>query len=184
MLWEAIILGVIIGWLRKGRLKHLNRLTLPGWPLILAAVLIQAAVWVDFAASIHFLAAIYPLLYILSFVLLMLFFFIQGGQPGFVIIGLGILLNTLVIAANEGKMPVDSTLMPPPAAEELAAGELSPFHSAIDDDTRLELLGDRIPAPYDSRRLLSIGDLVLAAGAVILIQQNMVRKKPDRKWRK
>lgn len=184
MLWEAVILGVIIGWLRKGKLKYLSRITLPGWPLILAAVLVQGTIWFDFTTSNSFLAALYPFLYILSFVLLVLFFFIQGGQPGFVIIGLGILLNTMVIAANEGMMPVDSTRLPSHVVEELASGEKSPFYTVIDDDTRLELLGDRIPVPYSSSQLLSIGDIVLAAGAVILIQHNMIIKKPERKWRR
>lgn len=184
MLWEAIILGTLIGWLRKGRLKHLSRLNLEGWPLILVAVLIQAAIWVDFTTSFQYLNSFYPFLYILSFILLVMFFFIQGSQPGFVIIGLGILLNTLVIAANEGMMPVDSTNLPSYVFEELASGEKSPFHTPIDEDTRLEQLGDRIAVPYDRSRLLSIGDIVLAAGAVVLIQQNMVKMRPERRWRK
>ncbi len=184
MLWEAIILGVIIGWLRKGRLKHLSRINLKGWPLILVAVLIQAAIWVDFTISFQYLNVFYSSLYILSFILLVMFFFIQGSQPGFVIIGLGILLNTLVISANEGMMPVDSTNLPSYVLEELASGEKSPFHAAIDEDTRLEQLGDRIAVPYDHNRLLSIGDIVLAAGVVILIQQNMVKRRPGRRWRK
>lgn len=184
MLWEAIILGVIIGWLRKGRLKHLSRLNLKGWPLIMVAVLIQIAIWFDFSISLQYLITLYPYLYILSFILLVMFFFIQGSQPGFVIIGLGILLNTLVISANEGMMPVDSTNLPSYVSEELAAGEKSPFHTAISEETRLEKLGDRIAVPYDRNRLLSIGDIVLAAGVVILIQQNMVKIRPERRWRK
>ncbi len=181
MLWESVILGVIIGWFRKGRLKHLSLLNLKSWPFILIAVLIQAAIWIDFTTSIWFLSAFYSPLYILSFVLLVMFFFIQGNQPVFVIIGLGILLNTLVIAANEGMMPVDSTRLPAYVYEELASGGKSPFHTIIDEDTRLEYLGDRITIPYDRNRLLSIGDIILAAGMVILIQQNMVKARPERK---
>ena len=184
MLWEAIILGIITGWLRKGRLKHLSRLDLKGWPLILVAVLLQVAIWIDFKTSFQYLNTFYSSLYILSFILLVMFFFIQGSQPGFVIIGLGILLNTLVITANEGMMPVDSTKLPSYVFEELASGDKSPFHAAIDEDTRLEQLGDRIAVPYDRNRLLSIGDIVLAAGAAVLIQQNMLKVRPERKWRK
>lgn len=183
MLWEAVLLGLIIGWLRNGKIKNLGRIPLPGWPLILLAVFIQTIIWIDFAGSFHFLTPIYPILYTLSFSILVLFFFLQGRQAGFIIIGVGILLNLLVITANQGKMPVDSTYMPPNVAEELAAGEKSPFHTVMTDETWLAFLGDRIPVPYSRNQLLSIGDIVIAAGVVVLIQQGMQGEKRKKQWR-
>lgn len=176
MLWEAILTGVIAGWLRSGSINNLNRLSLTGWPLILAAVLIQAAILVDHAASLNYLVSFYPLLYIASFILLMAFFFLQGKQAGFIIIGFGIFLNLLVIGANGGAMPVDITRVPSHLAEEIADGTKSPFHTHITDDTKLEFLGDRISVPYKPNHLLSIGDLILAFGVAFLIQQKMLKK--------
>ncbi len=183
MLWEAVLLGLIIGWLRNGKFKNLSQLSLPGWPLIMLAVLIQAAIWIDFTASLNFLTSLYPILYILSFVVLIVFFFLQGRQTGFIIIGLGILFNLLVITANRGMMPADSTYMPPEVAEELAAGEKSPFHTVMTDETWLGFLGDRIPVPYNRNQLLSVGDIVISAGIIILIQQGMQGKKRKKQWR-
>ncbi len=183
MLWEAFLAGLIIGWLRNGKIKYLSRIPLPGWPLILIAVLIQLIIWIDFSISTYFLAPAYPILHTFSFAILVIFFFLQGKNAGFLIVGLGILLNLLVITANHGKMPVDSTHMPAEVAEELAAGEKSPFHKIITEETWLAFLGDVISLPYKNNQLLSIGDIVIAAGIIIVIQQGMQGKKRKKKWR-
>ncbi|MGM0651337.1 MAG: hypothetical protein ACQES4_00920 [Bacillota bacterium] len=44
MLWESVILGIITGWLRKGSIKSLNQLPLPGLPLVAIALLFQAVI--------------------------------------------------------------------------------------------------------------------------------------------
>ena len=187
MFWAAALLGIIIGWLRNGKLKQLSRVSLPGWPLIISAVFIQAAVRFDFSTNSNYLVLYYPLLYISSFILLLLFVFLQNRQVGMIIIGLGILLNLLVITANRGMMPVDSTRMPDTVAEELAGGGKSPFHTPISEDTWLGFLGDRIPIPipipYFQNQLLSIGDIFMAAGIFYFIQHNMLRKKQKKQWR-
>ena len=38
---ESAVLGVIIGFLRGGRLNRLGRIDFRGWPLALAALLLQ-----------------------------------------------------------------------------------------------------------------------------------------------
>lgn len=183
MLWEALLIGLIVGWLRNGKIKNLSRIPLPGWPLILIAVLIQALIWIDFSRSIYLLSSAHSILYTFSFVILVIFFFLQGKKAGFLIVGLGILLNLLVITANQGKMPVDTTKMPAEVAEELAAGEKSPFHTAITDETWLAFLGDTISLPYKKNRLLSFGDIFIAAGIIIIVQQGMQGKKRRKRWR-
>lgn len=183
MLWEVFLIGLIIGWLRKGRIKNLSRLSLKGWPLILLAVLIQAAIMIDYAASLNFLVVFYPLLYITSFILLIIFFFLQGKQTGFIIIGFGIFLNLLVIGANGGAMPVDITQTPSDIAEQPADGINSPFHTHITDDTKLEFLGDRISIPYRTNHLLSVGDIIMAFGVAFLIQQKMHKKRKRGRYR-
>ncbi len=182
MLWEAVLLGLIIGWFRNGKLKNLGRISLPGWPLIFLAVLIQTVIWIDFTTGSDFLTPLYPILYVLSFVVLVVFFFLQGRQAGFIMIGFGILLNLVVITANRGMMPVDTDYMPTEVAEELEAGEKSPFHAPMTDETWLAFLGDRIRIPYRNQ-LLSIGDIVIGAGVIILIQNGMQGTKRKKQWR-
>lgn len=187
MFWAAALLGVIIGWVRNGKLKQLSRVSLPGWPLIIPAVFIQAAIRADFSTNSNYFSSYYPLLYISSFIILLIFVFLQNRQIGMIIIGLGILFNLLVITANRGMMPVDITRMPDTVAEDLAGGGKSPFHTPISDETWLNFLGDRIPipipVPYFQNQLLSIGDIVMGTGILFFIQQNMLRKKQKKQWR-
>lgn len=183
MFWSAALLGILIGWLRNGKLKQLTRISLPGWPLIIGAVFIQGTVWVDFNFSSNYLGKYYPYLYISSFIILLLFVFLQKMQAGMILLGLGILLNLLVITANHGMMPVDTTRMPAAVAEELAAGNKSPFHIPATDETWLGFLGDRIPIPVYRNQLFSAGDLMMGMGIIVFIQQNMLKKKQKKKWR-
>ncbi len=176
MLWEAIILGVIVGWLRKGEIKNLNCIDLTGWPLIMLALFIQGFILFDFNFQVYYLKPIYPYLYIASFIILLIFVYLHRTDIGLLVIGAGILLNLVVIAFNGGMMPVDSTAIPPDVLEELAAGEKSPFHRPADDQTLFAFLGDRIPLFYRPNQLLSIGDLVLGGGVLIFVQQHMLGK--------
>jgi len=183
LFWSAAVLGLLIGWLRNGKLKQLTQISLPGWPLIIVAVFIQGAVWIDFSISSNYLSKYYPYLYISSFIILLLFVFLQKMQAGMIMLGLGVLLNLLVITANRGMMPVDSARMPAVVAEELAAGNKSPFHTPATDETWLGFLGDRIPIPFYKNQLFSAGDLVMGIGIIVFIQQNMLKKKQKKQWR-
>ncbi len=176
MLWEAILLGIIIGWLIKGRIKNLNNIELKGWPLIICATAIQAFLLIDFNYLSGYLSLYYRYLYIFSFMLLLLFVLMQKRQAGIIIIGFGILLNLIVITANQGKMPVDTIRLPETVVTELSSGEMSPFHNTADDTTSFRLLGDWIPVWYKKNRLLSIGDILLAVGVIIYIPANMKLK--------
>jgi hypothetical protein len=176
LLWEAVLLGIIIGWLRNGKLKLLNKLKLPLWPLIIIALFIQATIRIDFSSQSGYLAPYYSYLYIGSFILLLFFIAFQKWELGILLIGLGIFLNFAVITANQGRMPVDPAYMPASSAEELVAGGKSPIHTAMNANTSLSFLGDRIPAPHKKNHLLSLGDLVLGAGVIIFIQHNMRKK--------
>ncbi|MDY6827617.1 MAG: DUF5317 domain-containing protein [Bacillota bacterium] len=183
MLWEAILLGMAIGWLRGGSYKYLSRVNLVGWPLILLALLLQATLRLDFNYYDSTFSSVYPFLYILSFILLLVFVILQKKQAGIIIFGLGIMLNLLVISANQGRMPVATSTMPAEKAAELDAGTASPFHMTMIEDTPLAFLGDIIPLPYSENKLVSIGDILLGAGTAVYIQQNMRKKKKTRKWR-
>lgn len=48
MFWEAILIGLLFGWLRKGHIKNLNKLDFHGWLFIVPALLLQGLVIIDF----------------------------------------------------------------------------------------------------------------------------------------
>jgi hypothetical protein len=173
MFIEAIVPGLIVGWLRGGKLRQLGTLSLIAWPLPVAAMLLQSALWIDFGMDRGFLYPCARFLHPISYLPLLLFMVLNRKIPGMPMIGLGLLLNLLVITANGGAMPVDPAGLAPPLQEELLSGNGSPIHIPLTENTRLALLGDRNKMPYGESNIISIGDIVLAAGLLWIIQQGM-----------
>lgn len=110
------------------------------------------------------------LLYVLSLLMVVIFAWFNRRILGISVIGLGLLLNALVIGANGGQMPVDPKEAA--AAGQLQAlvepegrGEWSTF-ALMRPDTPLSLLGDRIsvPMPFKEPSILSVGDFVITVG--------------------
>ncbi len=117
------------------------------------------------------------LLFEISYVVLIFFAIVNLPRPGFLIIGMGLLLNFLPIVANGGLMPV--------TAESLARiDQLDRIEGRAQDDaiprtknvlktkenTNFYVLSDRLV--FDNPiyvPILSIGDLVIAGGLVVTL---------------
>lgn len=99
---------------------------------------------------------------------------INRSLPGVRLIMLGLALNLAVMAANGGRMPVSESAAVTAGLSEhlpkLTAGQSS-RHVPLTAQTRLRYLGDMIPVPkpYPFPRVISVGDVVLAAGVVQLL---------------
>ena len=117
------------------------------------------------------------LLFDLSYLLLISFIILNLPRPGIAIIGIGLLLNFLPIVANGGLMPV--------TAENLAEigelhriegrreGDAIPYTKNVlksKENTHVYELSDRLV--WDNPvffRVFSIGDVVIAAGLVVVV---------------
>lgn len=86
---------------------------------------------------------------------------------GMWLIGLGLVLNTLVIWTN-GAMPVSAGASEAAGLEAPSATDDDLKHERLGDETVVPWLGDVIPVP-GLKEVLSIGDLALAAGIGWLI---------------
>ncbi len=181
MFIEAAILGIIIGFLRGGKLNRLARINLRWWPLAMIALLIQVGLWAGFERG--YLQDLTPYLHLFSYVPLLIFVYVNRKFPGMYLIGLGLLLNLLAIATNGGVMPVDPSKLAPRSHENLLSGTSSPLHAPISETTRFPFLGDIFRLPYGDHRLISWGDLFLSLGLFHLIQQGMQKTKTARKKR-
>src|SRR5690606_18767158 len=113
MLIEAILLGLIIGWLRRGKVSHLAALNLAWWHLILLGLAIKLALMIDFNLGRSLLAPAAPYLHAISYIPLLVFVYLNRRRRGMILMGLGLLLNLIVIAANRGFMPVNTALLTP-----------------------------------------------------------------------
>lgn len=178
---EAILIGVLTGWIRRGQLRRLGEVGLTGFWLALGALLIQAALWLDFY-TLRCLVPFVPLLHFCSYLLLLGFVFLNRRHRGMLLFCLGLLLNLAVIGSNGGKMPVDPDRLSPSHQEKLARGMASPVHTALDEKTRLAFLADVFFLPYGKNKLISLGDIALAAGLILFIQAGMqASSRPEKR---
>ena len=161
-------LAVAVSLVRGGRLGRVADSDLRLGSLLLVGLLLQLGV--DAAAGRELLGegVLYAIL-ALSQLAVLGWVVANRSRPGMALIGLGLLMNAVVIGAN-GAMPVD-----PEAIDRLGIGpvEVTPGkHEPLTDDTRLAWLADVIPLP-PIRTIVSVGDIVLAAGLLPLVHHLM-----------
>lgn len=161
--------ALIAGRLRGGRLRNL------------ADAPIQASIFVAVAALAQFLHALAPSLTVavsltlLSESALLTFLWRNRLLAGTLLAAVGSAMNTAVIVAN-GAMPVSRDAL-------LAIGrhpaEVTPGrHRLMTDADTLPALADIIGLPL-LRTVVSVGDVVLAAGLALLVM-DLMRARPAR----
>lgn len=172
----VLIIAVVVSYLRGGRLGHVADAPL-GWTwLLFAGVAVQVAVTI--AAGRGWLtdagATGWSLL-LLSQLLVVAFLVANRFLPGIWLVAAGLALNAVVIAAN-GAMPVDPAAIRAIGME----GEGVPpgKHTLMTEATILPWLGDVIPV-RPLRSVISIGDLVLAAGLLPMTHALMRPPEPS-----
>jgi len=170
-----LVAGLAAGRLAGGSFLRLARLPARFLWLAPLALALQAAVFwhvfEDAAGSADIIAG----LYLFSLELLLLCVLLNVRLPGVKLLGVGLLLNFTVIAANGGYMPVSLPRLEQVGMEDEAQKLREQEHhlnvTAMADHTRLRFLGDFIPVPepLPLRSVYSVGDVLIAAGGFWLI---------------
>lgn len=105
---------------------------------------------------------------------------------GILIVGAGVICNLVVIAANDGFMPIspDTLVEINPNSAEAQWSEGIHYGYSKDvirdrEDTRLWLLSDILVGrlPFSRPTAFSAGDLLIAAGIVLLLQSPLTRRE-------
>ena len=181
MVFDAAVLGVVVGLLLGGSLKSLWNLQLKRIPLLLVSLAVSLLPRAPFLgvrlAALGTPGAI--TLGLTRYGFLIAFAVCNIRVIPLSIVGVGGLLNCIVTTANGGVMPVS------PVAATLSGGESQALlkeglvlnYRLADSSTRLATLGDNIQFRFHGLSFLSIGDLVIAAGVFLLVVYLMKPKR-------
>ncbi len=174
MFLEGIVLGILIGWLRGGKISKIALKPIYLGFLVLTAFLLQSLLNYG-AARLGLTAPAVYYLRLLSFLMLLIFIYANRERPGLPLAGAGVFLNLLVIALNDGTMPVSPKGMTPHQVDTLMTGG-SALHALITAETKLAFLGDVLPLAYKGQSI-SIGDVLISLGLLYFFQRSMRNKK-------
>jgi hypothetical protein len=173
----VLVASIGVGWLAGGHVRNLGHVQLRMTWLVFASVGAQLVLGLVSGRGdvgepmVRFLLAI-------SHVLLVAFIAANRYLPGMLLVLMGTGLNALVIVANGG-MPVSpDALVTVGGAPDVTPGK----HQLLTEGTALPLLADVIPLPVLGT-VVSVGDIVLAAGVGLLVV-GLMRRFPPRPGRR
>ena len=114
------------------------------------------------------------ILFVASYLLLIVFVFANVRRPSIALFGAGVLLNFLPIIANGGLMPITPETLQKTGGvpEDARIGEWVRDTKDVlleRDDVHLYFFSDRLTSDLSPFRAFSIGDVVLIGGAMFLL---------------
>lgn len=168
----AVLAGVLIALARRVDLNSLASLRFRGlWFCFVAfglkvalfalgasgsSLVVRYGVWLQFAVTLTLLALVVANLRL-------------RGMP---VVLVGLLCNLLVILLNGAKMPVTAAALAAsgqPGVVGILQRHEDPGHTLVDSQTRLAVLGDWIPLAALNHKVVSLGDIVAAAGLTLTV---------------
>lgn len=164
----VVVVAVAVSLLRGGRFARIADADLQRSWLLFAGLALQ--VGVDIATAREVLAPTEGYAAVaLSQLLVLAWVASNWWRPGMVLVFVGLALNALVMGLNGG-MPVDLDAVRALGFEDPTIIEGK--HVVMTEETRLPWLADVLALPI-VRTIISVGDLVLAAGLVPLTHHLM-----------
>lgn len=187
MFIEAIIIGLIFGKLRSGKISELERVRFRGLRFIFLVILLDFILRFfimllepPVSSALFF---VYPFVSILIYIFTILMLDLNKNLKYVRIIESGFVLNLLPMILNGGKMPVSpEAILKIGKVNEYALlkGDFLLGHKILTDGTRFKILSDIIPVKYIIPKVISIGDIVIAIGLILFIGYYMTRGREKR----
>jgi MFS family permease len=179
------LVGLVVGLVAGGRIDALVGVRLRYLALLVAALAVRFATSWLIEQGVDVVDALRLPLYAASFGLVALVLWLNRGQPGLLLVMVGVLANGLAVIVNAGWMPYY-----PPALEAagLTVAELSPsgFFTALPMDIGAGFLlqagpfGDVVPLPLPYlRNVISLGDIAISIGLGWFVLATLLRGETD-----
>ncbi len=167
-----VLLGALcIGWAARGSLTALGDLSLRDAWLVVVALVVQLLGGLVGGVA-------YPLGLAVSALMVLRFLTRNRGVRGTGLVGVGLLLNALVVGAN-GAMPVSvhASGQAGVTTQAILAGD-DPRHELSGPDTLFPWLADVVPVALPWRpEVVSAGDVLITAGLGQLVVVGMTRRR-------
>jgi len=165
----ALVIAVLIG----GDVRRLSQIKIRHLELLLGAFAVKVAVAILGTTHSQVAVSVARPLNVIGAILLLAVVWFNRRIPGAFVFGAGLSLNLIVIVAFGGRMPVllPHDVDPNSPVLALLRGGLDPLHVALTQPQGLWFIGDifAIPGLGGHSSLVSIGDLLMAAGVAWLI---------------
>jgi cytochrome c biogenesis factor len=160
----TIVLAIVVVVATKGSFERLGQLHFRMLWLLFVGLAIQIVLEVvdfpkDRIEDVGFA------ILLVSYAGILGFCFTNRAVRGMSIIAIGVALNVLVIALNQG-MPTKDDVRERNGHEVHVPIEQTVKHRPLDDETKLEFLSDVITFPGFPETRFSIGDIVIALGII------------------
>jgi hypothetical protein len=175
LLLYSIAAGLLLGRLLGGRVRNLEQVHFVWWQLALTGLFVQLVLFAD--PIQQRVGAEGPVIYVVSTLAVLVALLRNLRQPGLAVIAVGAVLNLIPILANGGYMPSS-----PDVWRELTGSPTLPVEHysnvvLIGPSTAFPFLGDifAFPRPLPMATAFSLGDAVIAVGAVIFLVHAMRR---------
>lgn len=181
MLVESVGTSIVVGKLRGGSFSNIKDASLEKWYFFVSGFLVEFSAVYLASKGVSFFIENILFIHFLSYLLLFIGIYFNRSIFAFKIVFIGILLNFLVIMANGGQMPVSGEAMVSIGLIEnmnnIRDGKII-THTLINNHTVLKYLGDIfvLGKPYPRPKIFSIGDVIMALGIFLYIQEIMIKK--------
>ncbi len=184
MVYDGIIIGLIVGWIRAGwrnGLVALSQIRIRGGWIFPVILLIQLGLY-SMHDKIQLIEDYNGYMFMFVYAAGLILLWLNRKEKGFWWIFAGVSMNFLVMLLNGGKMPVSLdaiSIIDPAYAETLSNDMIATKHDIMTDTTALPFLGDIIPLtlPYPRHLVISIGDVVMNFGIFVYLQHAMLAHK-------
>ncbi|MDI7247658.1 MAG: DUF5317 domain-containing protein [Bacillota bacterium] len=182
MLVDTAVASLVVGKLRGGTLSSLGEMPITRVECIIASFAIEAAVVALGFRGISLAQSVAPYAFFLAYAVLLYAVWANRHIRWMPLVGIGVILNFVVILANGMRMPVSADMLAAVGMDKQVAAIESGrvlTYKLIGTTTRLWPLGDVVPigSPYPIHRVISAGDIVMAIGVFLLIQHEMLARR-------
>jgi MFS transporter, DHA3 family, macrolide efflux protein len=174
VLLGGIVVGLVLGLLNGGRLEHIGSVRLR-WPaLIFLAVLVRYGAEILLTRGFEPALAVQPVLLVGASLFLLAGLWANRRLPGMAIAFVGVASNAIVLAVNDGRMPIWAASL---SAAGFSPADVSPaIHTILPASldagfvAHLGPFADVIPIPLPLiANVASIGDVVIAFGLAFFL---------------